>query len=109
MTKELFIETIEAIKKQRDHDAKCHDAFSVLLPNDYVSGYDHHWILNQITKLLQVSTGQNGPNCWIEYYMWECDFGRNDIADSVTIQGKPIPLRTSEDLWNLINRNEKEN
>ena len=102
MTKELFIETIEAIKSQRDHDSKCRNAFATILNNDYVSGYDHHWLLNQITKLLQVSTGKSGPHCWIEYYMWECDFGNNDCADSVTVNDKPIPLRTPEDLWNLI-------
>lgn len=102
MTKDLFIESIEAIKRQRDHDRKCHKAFSTLLPYDYVSGYDHHWLLSQLIKLLQKATGQGGDHCWIEYYIWECDFGRNSNTDSVKIDGIPVPFSTASDLWDVI-------
>ena len=44
ITKELFIETIEAIEKQHRHDAECSDAFRVILPYDYISCYENHYL-----------------------------------------------------------------
>lgn len=75
ITKELFVETINAIKKQQEHDDKCHDAFSIILPDDYVSGYDNHVLANQLTKLLKLSMNDNHEDSWIEYFIWDLEFG----------------------------------
>jgi len=105
---ELFLETIEAIKKQYEHDAKCTDAFRVLLPNDYISGYETHYAVNQLVKLLQVSTNDNHKDSWIEYYLWELDFGsKYEDGCARDINSNNIILITPTDLWNLISDENK--
>lgn len=74
--KDLFVETIEALKKQYEHDKKCHEAFKVILPNDYVTSYDNHLLTNQLVKLLQIEFNDDHKDSWIEYYLWELDFGK---------------------------------
>lgn len=76
MTKELFIETIEALRKQYEHDEKCSEAFRVILPNDHISNYDNHWLTNQLIKLLQIPFNDDHKDSWIEYYINEINFGK---------------------------------
>lgn len=102
-TKELFIETMNEIKKQHAHDLKCSDAFEVILPSDFVTVYDNHWIHNQLVKILKVAFRDDHKDSWIEYYMWELDFGKEWKKDSITVKGKSVKLKTAEDLWELLN------
>ena len=102
-SKELFIETINEIEKQHRHDSKCSEAFRVILPNDYISNYANHWLQNQLVKVLQIAMNDNYKHSWIEYYMWELDFGSKYYKGCVKIQGKDFELKTASDLWDLLN------
>ena len=44
---------------------------------------------------------------WISYWMYELDCGREWKPYMVTKNGEDIPLRTMEDLWNLLNKEEE--
>ncbi len=103
MTKELFIKSIEALQKQYEHDRKCSEAFKLILPHDYISGYDNHILTNQLIGILQESTNDNHVNSWIEYYMHELDFGEKWKTGKVTINGKDFKLETPGELWELLN------
>ena len=103
MTKDLFTETISEIAKQHNHDRKCAEAFKVFLPNDYTSNYDNHWLQNQLVKILQLEMNDNTEHSWIEYFMYELDFGRKWKKGNVIIKGKNVPLKNSHDLWDLLN------
>lgn len=100
ISKELFIESINEIEKQLIHDRNCSKAFQIILPNDYVSGYDNNLILNQLIKLLKVSVGEDYG--WIDYFIFDLNFGRDYDQSKVFIAGKPLKLKTPEDLWTLI-------
>ena len=102
MKKELFIESIDAIEKQYRHDQKCSDAFSVILPDDHISLYDNHRVTNQLTKVLQIAMDDENKGSWIEYYMWELDFGKDWKKGYITIKDKDVPLQNAENLWNLL-------
>jgi len=102
-SKELFIETISEIEKQYRHDFKCSEALGVLLPNDYISGYDNHWLQNQLIKILKIAMNDNHKHSWIEYYIWELDFGEKYTGGCVEIYHKDFKLKTVEDLWDLLN------
>lgn len=102
-TKDLFIEIINEIEKQYNHDRKCSDAFKVILPNDYTSNYANHWLQNQLLKILQIGMNDNHKYSWIEYYLWELDFGRKWKKDSVKVKGKNFKLQNAYDLWDLLN------
>ena len=39
---------------------------------------------------------------WISYFCWEKDFGRNESLKVTNKKGEEIPLKTSEDLWNML-------
>lgn len=102
-SKDLFIETINEIEKQHRHDSKCSEAFRVILPNDYISNYANHFLQNQLVKVLQLAMNDNHKNSWIEYYMWELDFGLKHSKGCVKIEGKDFELKTAADLWDLLN------
>lgn len=103
ITKELFISSIEALKKQYEHDKKCSEAFKIILPNDYISSYENHLLTNQLIKILQESTNDNHSDSWIEYYIYELDFGSKWQEYKVMVKDKPFKLETSEELWELLN------
>lgn len=101
MTKDLFISSITALKDQFDKDRKCSEAFAVILPYDNVSSYDNSVITDAMLALLkECSSDVYG---WIDYFVWELDFGRKYTEGCVTENGKNVPLRTVDDLWNIIN------
>jgi hypothetical protein len=102
-TKELFCETVNEIEKQCNHDRKCSDAFKVILPNDYTSNYDNHWLQNQLIEILQIAMNDNHKDSWIEYFIWELDFGRKWKKGMVKIKGKDFKLQNAYDLWDLLN------
>ena len=102
MTKELFIESIDAIEKQYRHDQECSEAFRVILPDDHISLYDNHRLNNQLTKVLQIAMDDENKDSWIEYYMWELDFGKDWKKGYITIKDKDVPLQNAGNLWNLL-------
>lgn len=105
ITKELFLETMRALETQREIDNKCHEAFKVILPHDYVTGYDNGILESQIVKLLQVCTGDSEEESWIYFFMYELNFGKTFEDGDVKIKKKVYSLRTTEDLWNLLAMN----
>lgn len=96
ITEDIFIETIEALEEQRRIDQKCHEAFTVILPNDYVSGYDNSILFKQLIKLID-------KDDWVDYFVWELDFGKNYEEGMIKIHGENFELRTAKDLFKLIN------
>mgnify|MGYP001031021408 CR=1 FL=1 len=104
MTKDLFISSVTALKTQFEKDEKCVEAFDVILPYDNISGYDNSVLIDAFINLLKECV--NDTNDWIDYFVWELDFGRDYTDGCVRINGKDVPLRTAEDLWNIINVNQ---
>lgn len=74
MTKELFIQTLDALKKQQDYDNKCNDAFKIILPNDFISGYDNSILEFQILAILKEAMDDKAD--WITWFVYEKDFGK---------------------------------
>lgn len=109
ITKELFLESIEALKAQSEHDKKCSEAFEVILPHDHVSLYDNDRVVGQLVKILKVLTEDSHPNFddgspgWIDYYIYDLEFGEKYRPGSVSVAGEDYELKTPEDLWNLLN------
>lgn len=105
MTKQLFIETIEALRLQSEHDSKCSDAFSVLLPDSHGGFYDNHWLTNQLIKLLQVEYNDDHKDSWIEYYIYELEFGSKYHDGCVTDNGTNIDLSDAGKLYEYLTHN----
>ena len=104
MDKSLFVESIEAIKQQylidikvAEHLCKAFpDAFSAtLLPNNN--------ILNAaILKILK--TEMNDVHDWIEYFIWELDFGKENNRLKVFVGQDRVSLSTPEELYYFLKR-----
>jgi hypothetical protein len=103
ISKELFIESINEIEKQYNHDQKCSEAFKVILPDDFITSYDNSFLLNQLLKILKISMNDNHKHSWIEYFIYELDFGRNWKKDCVLVHGENFNLKNPNDLWDLLN------
>jgi hypothetical protein len=102
ISKELFFETIEAIRKQDEIDKNCSKAFRTILPSDHITFYDNSILNNQLLKILKEATNDYVEHSTIEYYIYELDFGSKYEEGMIKIQEKDMPLATVEDLWNLL-------
>ena len=103
MKKELFIESIEAIKKQMEHDDKFAKTIGKAFPEAHKGTLtpDNHFLSNALLKLLMVEFYDNHHNSWIEYFIYEKDFGKRKEL-TVKKAGEIIPLDTADDLYNLL-------
>lgn len=52
-----------------------------------------------------LADAMNDTNGWIEYYIYECDCGRNGKDMIWENEDKPVPFCTVEDLWNVLTSN----
>jgi hypothetical protein len=103
MKRELFLETMSAIEQQYRHDEKCREAFKAILINDHVSGYDNHWLQDSLIKLLKLTFSDNHRDSWIEYFIWELDFGKNyNIGSATRKDGTPINLSDASKLYDFL-------
>lgn len=101
MTRELFIESIKAIQNQFKIDRKCNDAFKIILPNDYTSGYDNSFLLNQLIKILEIEFYDEGN--WIDYWIYELEFGEKYIDGCITDKNDDIiRMETVEELYEYL-------
>lgn len=104
-TKELFIETIEALKKQFELDLKNAKLIGEVFENVGSLYYNNELLKNQIFKILEAEFYPNIKDHQtndIEYFCYDLDFGKEWKVGSVTDNDKDIKLQTIEDLWNYL-------
>lgn len=109
-SKELFVETIEKIKQQYEHDLQCSEKLKDIFPNAFTANlmYENHLIMNQLIKLLQVQFNDENEHSWIEYFMWELDFGVKNVKFKARDKdGNNIPLSNSEELYDFLINEQK--
>lgn len=103
-SREFFIETINQLEKQYNHDTKCSEAFRVILPNDFISNYNNHFITNQLVKVIKIAMNDNHKESWIEYFMYELEFGKHYKEGCATLKdGTNIDLSNAGSLWDFLN------
>lgn len=103
ITKELFVETIESIRLQYEHDEKWSSSIGKLFPNAFDANleYDNHFANNALLKLLQVQLKDDVS--WIEYFMHELNFGKDyKDGDAMDENGQVIDLSDSGKLYDFL-------
>jgi hypothetical protein len=111
MNKELFIESIEAIKKQLQLDIEVSKNLGKAFPCALEANLlpQNHFLQNALLHVLQVEMNdlqlcEHGQS-WIEYFLWELNFGEENYRLKVTDNGKNIPMTSASELYDyLINR-----
>ena len=107
ISKELFVASIDAIKRQSEADEKRTEAFQVILNEDsVVIGYDTTILSTQLITVLETLMCDDGD--WINYFLWELDFGKTyTITTAEYADGSPIDLSTSEKLYEFLLKEKK--
>lgn len=101
MNKELFVETINNMKKLSVEQ----EAFNNMLSSidtEFGGGYIHSKSIDILYNLLRRLVNDTEDD-WIGYYIWELDFGTKYEDGMVTEQdGTNIRLSTPEELYDFI-------
>jgi hypothetical protein len=101
MNKTLFINCLQDLKSQFEYLDRMQEAFKVILPQDYITGFDYGKLIDSHLALLAHVMGD--VNDWIDYFVWELNFGEKWEEGMVTDNEKDVKLQTIDDLWNLLN------
>lgn len=107
ISKELFISTIEQIQKKMEFD----DGVNDLLRRIYGGGGAYYADMPSLeaATVTLLADATNDVNDDIAYWLYELDCGKEYKPGMVTDEnGIDIPLRTPEDLWNLLLENDAE-
>ena len=111
MDKQLFIEAIEAIQKQIQLDTEVSKHLGKAFPDAFEANLlpKNHYLQNALLHVLQVEMNDlqlcEYGYSWIEYFLWELNFGEENYRLKVTQNGKNIPMSNASDLYDyLINR-----
>ena len=107
MKKELFIASIEALKKQYEYDIKIAKKLSEAFPYAFEANllYDNHFVSNALIKVLQVENNDlEHEESWIKYFCFELDFGAKFKIGMVEANGQNVDLSDAGKLWDYLNR-----
>lgn len=109
MTRKLFIESIEALKKQYGYDIEVSKNLAKAFPNAFDANLlpENHFISNALMKVLQVENNdlelcEHGQS-WIEYFCFELEFGYKYKSGMITDKGENIDFSDSGKLWDYLN------
>ena len=105
MNKELFVSTINSIKKQIEIDRKNSSMLQEMFPDDSIyCGYNNSELFNALNKILKESMKDEYD--WIDYFMYELDFGEKYYDGCVLDKDKSIiNLSTAENLYEFLIKN----
>ena len=105
MNKELFVSTINSIKKQIEIDRKNSSMLQEMFPDDSIyCGYNNSELFNALNKILKESMKDEYE--WIDYFIYELDFGEKYYDGCVLDKYKSIiNLSTAENLYEFLIKN----
>lgn len=109
MTKELFIEAIEAIRKQHLLDIEVSEHLSKAFPESFAAGLlpRNHFLGNALMRVLQEAMNDTmvckyGIS-WIEYFCWELNFGEENYRlKAYRCDKSVIPLSNAGELYDFL-------
>jgi hypothetical protein len=108
MTKELFVETIKQIQLQQEHDIQVSRHLGKAFPSAFEANLmpDNRLLVSQLIKILE--TELEDLECkWIEYFMYELNFGRMFKMGMVTDENhEVVDLSDVGKLWEFLNHKE---
>lgn len=110
MTRELFIKAINALEEQIKYDISVSEKLAEVFPNAYKANLlpDNHILHNMLLELLQEAMNDKVTNplveiSWIEYYMYELDFGKENHRLKVYDKNKKeIPMSNASELYDAL-------
>ena len=102
LTKEEFCSTLSKLKKISKENETLSDALGI---NEWIGDDWYYSFYDFFVKMCDIGVDDLND---IDYFCLELDYGRKYKPGVYKIDGEDIPLRTFEDLWNLLMRGEGE-
>ena len=109
MDKKLFVESIEAIKKQVQLDLEVAKHLGQAFPDAFEANLlpKNHFLQNALIKVLQAEMNDlelcEYGQSWIEYFCFELNFGAENYRLKVYSEGKEIPMSNASELYDFLN------
>jgi len=106
LKKRTFVNAINSIDKLHKKNIEFATNISKCFPNskssDFIGDDDH--VTTALTVVLKELFNDNNEHSWIEYFLWELDFGReNWRLKSYDENKKEIPLSNPAQLFDFLN------
>lgn len=102
ISKTQFVDAIEAIKKQLEHDRNCAEKLKDVYKDAFKANllYDNSYVVDGLLKLLKEIF--NDKSGWIEYFIYEMDFGSKDLGVWRADKSK-VDLSDAGKLYDFLN------
>ena len=106
MTRKQFKTFMKEYKSLDEDGYKLNEVFKVFEPDfGYITFSRYKELIYNILRV----TMNDEENDWIGYFIWGQNWGKNNKPGNVKIRGKNIPLKTVDDLYNILTLNNKDN
>lgn len=108
ISRELFIEAIEAIQKQAEYDIEVSGHLGKAFPDAFTENLipKNHFLQNALLHILQVEMNDlqlcKYGQSWIEYFLWELNFGKENYRLKVTDHGKEVKMSNAGELYDFL-------
>lgn len=104
-SKEVLKTAVDALIKMNELEDRWQGTFDEMFDSCFVVPSYFNEPRNAIVHMIEMTFNDNSTESFGSHFSWWCyetDFGRNDLADSVTdsTTGENIPMRTVDDLYN---------
>ena len=108
VTKEEFTKAINALQTQFNYDKEWAKKVGEVFPAAFDANllYNNREVTEGLESLLESLTGDEDTK-WIEYFIYECDFGNKEL-ECRHEDGTTFILKTPEDVYDLLESNMKE-
>ena len=107
ITKEEFTRAINALQTQSNYDKEWAKKVGEVFPAAFDANllYNNREVTEGLISLLESLTGDEETK-WIDYFMYECDFGNKEL-ECRHEDGTTFILKTPEDVYDLLESNMK--
>lgn len=105
MTKELFIKAINALEEQMKYDISVSEKLAKVFPNTHAVNLlpDNHILHNMLLEVLKDAMKDNHKDSWIEYFIYELGFGKENYRLKVYDKNKKeIPISNASELYDVL-------
>lgn len=109
ISKETFIKTMKALEKYNKESNDLTDALCTFSPETDINFVMNFTLVNAVIDILKEQF-DDADSDWLTYFMYDCDYLKNDFCRSIEIDGKPLaPLICDwEDVYDFLIKNMEE-
>jgi len=106
LKKQTFVNAINSIDKLHKKNREFANNLSKCFPNSNSANFigENDYVTTALIEVLQELFNDKNAQSWIEYFLWELDFGRENWRLKATDENKKeIPLSSPEQLFDFLN------